>query len=72
VGLPPHRDTFHASLGAGRYALGLLWFAMLTKRSIDDGSFADLDVPEEAETLEKVKIAVKNTLAAHEKGIAIC
>ncbi len=25
-----HRDTFHASLGAGRFALGLLWYKVLS------------------------------------------
>ena len=30
AGIPRvHRDTFHASLGLGRYALGLLWYAIL-------------------------------------------
>lgn len=38
-----HRDTFHASLGLGRYALGLLWFKVLTGRSVIDNSFCELD-----------------------------
>ena len=40
-----HRDTFHASLGLGRYALGLLWFRMLTGMSVAENSFAELDEP---------------------------
>jgi len=38
-----HRDTFHASFGLGRYALGLLWYAMLTGRGVVDHSFRDFD-----------------------------
>lgn len=39
-----HRDTFHASLGLGRYALALLWFHILTKKSVTDNAFCDFDV----------------------------
>lgn len=38
-----HRDTFHASLGLGRYALGLTWYRILTGKDIMDNTFADLD-----------------------------
>ena len=34
-----HRDTFHASLDIGRYALALLWFKCLTGKSVLDNSF---------------------------------
>ena len=37
-----HRDTFHASYGLGRYALGLLWYRTLCGRDVLDNSFADL------------------------------
>ena len=40
-----HRDTFHASLGLGRYALGLLWYAVLTGRDVCGNPFADFDEP---------------------------
>ena len=40
-----HRDTFHASFGAGRYALALLWLRTLCKVSVTDNSFADFDAP---------------------------
>ncbi|MBQ8409566.1 MAG: DUF4886 domain-containing protein [Clostridia bacterium] len=40
-----HRDTFHASLGLGRYALGLLWFRALTGKSVAENSFRELDIP---------------------------
>ena len=49
-----HRDTFHASFGLGRYALGLLWYATLTERNIKDVSFNDFD---EYISKEEVNIA---------------
>ena len=38
-----YRDTYHASLGLGRYALGLLWYKALTGRSVLNNSFDKLD-----------------------------
>ena len=49
-----HRDTYHARYGLGRYALGLLWYSVLTGNSIADNSFCDFD---EEVTPEEVKIA---------------
>lgn len=40
-----HRDTFHASLGLGRYALALLWYGALTGKDVSEDAFADTDVP---------------------------
>lgn len=40
-----HRDTFHASYGLGRYALGLLWYRYLTGNSVSENTFADPDEP---------------------------
>lgn len=40
-----HRDTYHASLGAGRYALALLWYAVLTGRDVSEDAFDDFDAP---------------------------
>lgn len=37
-----HRDTYHASLGVGRYALALLWYAVLTGNSVEEDDFNDL------------------------------
>lgn len=50
-----HRDTFHATKGLGRYALGLLWYRMLTGKSVEDNTFCDFDesVPEEHILLAK-------------------
>ena len=38
-----YRDTFHASLGLGRYAVGLLWFKLFMGRSVLNNGFAKLD-----------------------------
>ena len=40
-----HRDTFHASRGVGRYALGLLWYKVLTGKSVLANEFCDFDEP---------------------------
>ena len=49
-----HRDTFHASLGVGRYTLGLLWYMILTGNDIQNNTFCDFD---EEITKEEIKIA---------------
>ncbi len=38
-----HRDTFHASLGLGRYALALLWYKVITGNSVLNNTFCDFD-----------------------------
>ena len=51
-----HRDTFHASLGTGRYALGLIWYKALTGNEILHNSFScfDEDIsPEEVKIIKK-------------------
>jgi len=40
-----HRDAYHASLGAGRYLLALVWFKYLTGRDITGNDFNEFDVP---------------------------
>lgn len=40
-----HRDNLHVTKGLGRYALALLWFRMLTGKSVADNSFCDFDEP---------------------------
>ncbi len=56
-GIPKiHRDTFHASHGLGRYALGLTWYRFLTGKDVEDNSFRDFD---EEVTEEQVAIAKK-------------
>ena len=45
-GIPTvHRDGSHASYGLGRYALGLLWYRILTGNSVAKNTFADPDEP---------------------------
>ena len=48
---PIYRDTLHASFGLGRYALGLLWYHVLTGRGVLNNSFYELDEPVDDEML---------------------
>lgn len=54
-----HRDTFHAGLGLGRYALGLTWYTMLTGKDIADNTFCDFD----EEVTEEQRKIVKECVA---------
>ena len=52
-----HRDGLHASLGAGRYGLGLLWYRMLTGADVLDNQFCDFDeevTPEQIRTIKEL------------------
>lgn len=40
-----HRDTYHASRGLGRYALGLLWYRILTGNAVSENDFHHFDEP---------------------------
>ena len=53
-----HRDSFHASLGLGRYALGLLWYRVLTGNDVAGNTFADLDVEASAAEIAIAKKCV--------------
>ena len=57
-----HRDTFHASLGLGRYAIGLLWYAVLTGKDVENIPFCDLDEPASGEEIKIAKMAVREVL----------
>lgn len=59
TGTSVHRDTFHADLGFGRYALGLTWYEMLTGNR-PEKDFFDFDV----EVNEK--LAAVSRKVAHE------
>ena len=59
-----HRDTFHASLGLGRYALGLIWYRVLTGNDVTNNTFADFD--EEVST-EQMAIAKKYVMEVANK-----
>ena len=58
-----HRDTFHASLGAGRYLLALCWYKTLTKKDISNNTFDDFDEPVTESEREIVIKAVNSILA---------
>ncbi len=58
-GLKIHRDTFHASYGIGRYALGLTWYAYLTGKDIQNNTFSDFDEEISEENIKLIKQCVK-------------
>lgn len=51
-----HRDSNHASLGLGRYALGLIWYKALTGNDVMENTFRDFD---EEVSAEQIAIAKK-------------
>lgn len=53
-----HRDTFHAKLGVGRYALGLLWYRMLTGADVTNNQFCKFDEDVSSEEINIVKKCV--------------
>ena len=38
-----HRDTYHLTHGVGRYAVGLLWYKVLTGNDVINNTFCDFD-----------------------------
>ena len=62
-GIKVHRDTFHASFGLGRYALGLLWYRYLTGRTVSDNNFCDFDASVPAAEIEIAKRYVDGIIA---------
>lgn len=58
-----HRDTFHASLGAGRYLLALCWYRALTGADITSNGFDDFDVPVTEQERQIVIRAVNSVLS---------
>ncbi len=59
-----HRDTYHASYGFGRYALGLLWYTFLTGNDVNDNAFNIFD---ESVSNEEVLLAKENVKAIFKK-----
>ena len=53
-GLKMHRDGFHLSYGLGRYAVGLLWYRLLSGNDVTSNPFADFD---EEVSPEEIRIA---------------
>ncbi len=56
-----HRDPIHASFGLGRYALGLLWYTVLTGQDIRMNTFSDFDEPVSPEEIALAKQCVMDT-----------
>ena len=59
-----HRDTFHPSFGLGRYALGLLWYSILSGNDVKNNTFCDFD-----EEISKTKIEIAKECVAEICGI---
>ena len=53
-----HRDELHVTRGLGRYALGLLWYRMLTGRTVAENTFCDFDEPVTPEEIALAKQCV--------------
>lgn len=62
-----HRDTFHASLGAGRYLLGLTWYKKLLGKDITNNAYDEFDIPVTQEEKEIVIKAVNATFDEEDK-----
>ena len=60
-----HRDSYHASKGLGRYALGLIWYATLTGRDITDNPFCDFDEEVSAVQMQIIKKCVMDVHKSH-------
>ena len=54
-----HRDGFHLSLGLSRYAVALLWYALLSGNDISENTFCDFDEQISEEEIAIVKKCVK-------------
>ena len=59
-----HRDTFHASYGIGRYALGLLWYFILSGNDVKNNTFCDFD-----EEISKTDIEIAKECVVEIYGI---
>lgn len=69
IGGEAYRDKHHASLGLGRYALGLTWYMTLWGKSVEGNSYRDFDEPVSE---EEVALAMKlATEAVREFGVKI-
>ena len=60
------RDTFHASYGLGRYALGLTWYKILTGNDISGNTFCDFDEEVTPEQMELAKKCVAEVCEKYE------
>ena len=55
-----HRDTFHASYGAGRYLLALTWYRTLTGNDVSKNDFDEFDEPVTPQQREIICWTVNN------------
>ena len=55
---PYQRDTFHASLGSGRYVLGLVWYRTLTGRTVTGNGFRAFDEPIDEDYIRRAQAVV--------------
>ena len=62
MGLAPHRDTFHADLGYGRYAIALTWYGYLTGNDVMENKFKDFDVSVTENEIKAAKEAADKAL----------
>ena len=60
-----HRDTFHASLGLGRYALGLTWYRFLIGKDVVENTFCDFDEEVSAQQIAIAKKSVSEIAKAY-------
>ena len=58
----PHRDGYHLSLGAGRLAVGLLWYCLFSGESANEVNLPELDVPTTDEEIAIVRKSVSEVL----------
>ncbi len=54
-----HRDPIHASRGLGRYALGLLWYSVLSGNGVKNNTFCDFDEEISEKEIEIAKKCVE-------------
>ena len=60
--LKPHRDTFHADLGYGRYSIALTWYGDLTGKDVMENKFRNFDIPVTEKEIQIAKEAAKEAL----------
>lgn len=68
-GIVAHRDTFHANLCYGRYALGLTWFGTVTGESVKDDTFDSLDEPADKKTLGIVRECAESAIKEYKDKV---
>jgi len=68
-GFKVHRDTFHASLGLGRYALSLLWMKALFGKDASAETFDSFDVEVSPKERRAAEDAASVSFIKYGKGI---